>query len=103
MKGERDMPMLRLIPADEPPADEPLRFPTEAVRVINAARAASANASQRSSSSPPASPPQRDLSRDVSSALDDVTRCAENLSRELDVLGRLGCDDDGDDDRPRAA
>lgn len=98
MKGENDMPMLRLVPVDETPTDEPLRFPTDAVRTINDAR----TASMRVSSAPsPAS--GRGSTRDVMNALCDVTRRANDLSRDLDVLGHLGGDDDSDDDRPCAA
>lgn len=97
MKGDRDMPTLRLIPADELPADEPLRFPIEAVRTINAARSASANASP---SQPQA---QRGSTQDVMDALCDLTRRTNDLTRDLDVLGHLGGDGNDDDDRPRAA
>jgi hypothetical protein len=106
MKGDHDMPTFRLVPAEEPPADEPLRFPTEAVRLLNEARAALA----RPSSTPPSQPTKRSSADDVMDAMRRVSQRAKALTHELDVLGKLGDahdddddDDDADDDRPRAA
>lgn len=98
MKGEYDMATLRLVFADDSLTDEPLRFPTDAVRALNDARATS-----RGNSASPSSEITRGSTHDVMSALCDVTRRVNALNRDLDVLGHLGSDDDDDDDPPRAA
>jgi len=101
VKGDRDMPTLRLIPADECPGEKPLRFPTEAARTMNEARSEAARGSR-----PDASAPSRGSSEDVLRAMREVSRRADTLLRDLDVIGHLGGDDDDgddDDDRPRAA